>query len=225
MNRTPRASGAPLYAAIGIAVLALFVAATTTAFAAGLAANSVGTKQLKKNAVSAKKIKNNAVTGAKIKNGAVSNAKIQNGAVSSAKLAPGVVPPRTVTHSSNRTKSGSAVTALTAGGLTFKVTCNAAVQDFFAINVTRTGGGNLAYSGTRSIDASTGDSTVPVLADNTDELDITGVIINEGDSWLTTFDGVVTPVGGAPVLVQATGRVKDNDPAPCQFRLAATPTS
>lgn len=213
------------YAAVAVSLLALLVAATTTAFAAGLAANSVGTKQLKKNAVTAKKIKSNAVTGPKIKDGAVTSPKITDGAVSASKLAPGVVPPNTVTHSSDRTKSGSAATVLTAGGLTFNVTCNAALQDFFAINVTRTGGGNLSYSGTRSIDASTGDSTVPVLLDNTDDLEITGVIVNEGDNWMTTFDGIVTPAGGTPVLVQATGRVKDNDPAPCKFRFAVTPTA
>jgi hypothetical protein len=38
-----------------------------TALAAGLAKNSVGTKQLKNNAVTTKKIKKNAVTGAKVK--------------------------------------------------------------------------------------------------------------------------------------------------------------
>jgi hypothetical protein len=53
-----------------IALLALFVALSGTAFAAAnvvLPKNSVGTKQLKKNAVTTPKIKNGAVTGAKIK--------------------------------------------------------------------------------------------------------------------------------------------------------------
>jgi hypothetical protein len=47
-----------------------------TALAAGLAKNSVGSKQLKKNAVTTAKIKKNAVTTPKIKNGAVTGAKI-----------------------------------------------------------------------------------------------------------------------------------------------------
>jgi hypothetical protein len=52
-----------------------------TAFAAGLAKNSVGSKQLKKNAVTSAKVKANAVTTAKIKNGAVTGAKLNVGSI------------------------------------------------------------------------------------------------------------------------------------------------
>ena len=52
-----------------------------TAFAAGLAKNSVGSKQIKKNAV----------TGAKIKDGSVTTTKIADGSVITAKLADGSV--------------------------------------------------------------------------------------------------------------------------------------
>lgn len=52
--------------------LAVFlVLGGATAFAAGLAKNSVGSKQLKKNAVTSAKIKNGAVTGAKVKAGSL----------------------------------------------------------------------------------------------------------------------------------------------------------
>ncbi|HEY6144874.1 MAG TPA: hypothetical protein VIV13_01260 [Solirubrobacterales bacterium] len=62
--------------------LAVFlVLGGATAFAAGLAKNSVGSKQLKKNAVTSAKIKNNAVTTAKIQNGAISGAKINLGSL------------------------------------------------------------------------------------------------------------------------------------------------
>lgn len=95
-----------------MSTLAVFlVVAGGSALAAGLAKNSVGSKQLKKNAVTAAKIKNGAVTGAKIGGGAVgasnlaansvggsaladnsvSNSKIGNGAVSEGKLGNGAV--------------------------------------------------------------------------------------------------------------------------------------
>lgn len=84
-----------------IATIALFVALGGAAVAAGLAKNSVGTKQLKANAVTTKKIKNKAVNAKKLANGAVGAGKIagnavgaeqiQNGAVSTAKLAPSSV--------------------------------------------------------------------------------------------------------------------------------------
>jgi hypothetical protein len=80
-----------------IASLALFVALGGVAVAAGLAKNSVGTKQLKKNAVTAAKIKKGTVNSAKIAHGAVVAGKIagntvssgvlQNGSVIAAKLA------------------------------------------------------------------------------------------------------------------------------------------
>jgi hypothetical protein len=49
-----------------VAFLALFVALSGTAFAAGLAPNSVGTKQLKKGAVTGVKVKKNTLTGKQI---------------------------------------------------------------------------------------------------------------------------------------------------------------
>jgi hypothetical protein len=66
-----------------------------TALAAGLAKNSVGSKQLKKNAVTAAKIKKNAITTAKIKKDAVTGAKINEGTIGtvpSANVANGLAP-------------------------------------------------------------------------------------------------------------------------------------
>ena len=81
--------------------LAVFlVLGGATAFAAGLAKNSVGSKQLKKNAVTAAKIKKNAVTTVKIKNEAVTGAKVNEatlGTVPSATLA-NSLPPLEATH-------------------------------------------------------------------------------------------------------------------------------
>lgn len=80
-----------------VACLALFIALGGAAVAAGLAKNSVGTKQLKANAVTAAKIKNGAVNSKKLAHGAVvagkvggnsiSSGNLQNGSVIAAKLA------------------------------------------------------------------------------------------------------------------------------------------
>jgi hypothetical protein len=69
-----------------IAVIALIVALTGTAFAVKLKRNSVGPKQLKNNAVIEKKIAGGAVTESKLANGAVTEAKLANGAVGHDKL-------------------------------------------------------------------------------------------------------------------------------------------
>jgi hypothetical protein len=76
-----------------------------TAFAAGLAKNSVGSKQLKKNAVTSAKIKKNAVTTSKIKNGAVTGAKVNLGSLG------------TVPSANNANHATSADNANTVGGL------------------------------------------------------------------------------------------------------------
>jgi hypothetical protein len=84
-----------------VASLALFIALGGAAVAAGLAKNSVGTKQLKPNAVTAAKIKNGAVNSHKLAHGAVvagklgansvSSGVLQNESVQAAKLAKGSV--------------------------------------------------------------------------------------------------------------------------------------
>ncbi len=69
------------YANVMSSIAVFLVLGGATAFAAGLAKNSVGSKQLKKNAVTTAKIKKNAVTTAKIKNGAVTGAKLNVGSI------------------------------------------------------------------------------------------------------------------------------------------------
>ena len=70
-----------------IAVIALIVALTGTAFAAvKLKRNSVGPKQLKNNAVIEKKIADGAVTEKKLGAGAVTEGKLANGSVGHDKL-------------------------------------------------------------------------------------------------------------------------------------------
>jgi hypothetical protein len=84
-----------------IAGLALFVALSGVAVAAGLPKNSVGPKQLKRGAVTSAKIRKGAVNSAKIApnsvsaghivNGTILTGKLANGAVTNSKIANGVV--------------------------------------------------------------------------------------------------------------------------------------
>ncbi len=84
-----------------IASLALFVALSGVAVAAGLPKNSVGPNQIKRGAVNTAKLKNQAVTSAKLGNKAVTAGKlgpnsvtpgnIGNGAITSAKIGNGAV--------------------------------------------------------------------------------------------------------------------------------------
>lgn len=96
------------YSNVMSSIAVFLVLGGATAFAAGLAKNSVGSKQLKKNAVTSAKIKNNAVTTAKIKNGAITGAKVNAGSL-------GTVP--NATHATSADSAGSAGNANTVGGL------------------------------------------------------------------------------------------------------------
>ncbi|GAB3249706.1 hypothetical protein [Nocardioides dilutus] len=117
-----------------VSLLALVVALTGTAAAAGLAANSVGSKQLKKNAVKTAKIKNNAVTAAKIKAGAVTGQEIADGSVTSAEvmdgslgaadLAAGVLPTKSVSYDHLVDLDGPDPAQLAVGGVSFDHGCS-----------------------------------------------------------------------------------------------------
>jgi hypothetical protein len=96
------------YANVMSSIAVFLVLGGATALAAGLAKNSVGSKQIKKNAVTTAKIKNNAVTTAKIKNGAITGAKVNTGSL-------GTVP--NATHASTADSAGSANTAGSAGNV------------------------------------------------------------------------------------------------------------
>jgi hypothetical protein len=86
--------------ALVISVLALVIALTGTAFAAGLGKNSVGSKQLKKNSVTTAKLKKGAVTAVKVKNGTLTGKQIdlaKLGTVPSAQTA-NALSPHEATH-------------------------------------------------------------------------------------------------------------------------------
>lgn len=79
------------YANVMSSIAVFLVLGGATALAAGLAKNSVGSKQLKKNAVSTAKIKNGAVTSAKLRAGAVGGSALGAGSITNDKLAEGAV--------------------------------------------------------------------------------------------------------------------------------------
>lgn len=79
------------YANVMSSIAVFLILGGATAIAAGLAKNSVGSKQLKKNAVTTAKIKNNAVTTEKIKDGAVTATKLGAGAVGGSALGAGSI--------------------------------------------------------------------------------------------------------------------------------------
>ena len=70
-----------------ISLIALFAALGGSAYAAGLAKNSVGAKQIKKNAVRAVEIKRNAVSASEIRSSAVASGDIADNGVGGADLA------------------------------------------------------------------------------------------------------------------------------------------
>jgi hypothetical protein len=75
-----------------VACVALFIAMGGTSYAAAtLAANSVGTKQIKKDAVTSAKIKNSAVTGAKVKDATLTGAKVMDATLTGVDIADGAV--------------------------------------------------------------------------------------------------------------------------------------
>jgi hypothetical protein len=211
------------YVAVAVSLLALLVAATTTAYAAGLAANSVGAKQLKKNAVKTVKIKDGAVTTGKVKDAAISSSKIQKGAVTADRIATGVVPARTVHVAQRLAIGGGGTPLLKLGGVSFDATCTAGSQDSVQVSLTRVGGGLLDVSGLQSFETSTSDATTPFIDPAVTSLDLSMVAPSNDGFGALVFDGVVTPAGLGPVKVQVSVQVEDGLPLPCHTYVTATP--
>jgi hypothetical protein len=110
-------------------IAAFLVLGGATALAAGLAKNSVGSKQLKKNAVTSAKIKKNAVTTAKIKNGAVTGAKVNAGTL-------GTVPNATHAESANTASTTTGIGTLPSGKSESGFFATAGAGEYIADSVT-----------------------------------------------------------------------------------------
>jgi hypothetical protein len=103
--------------AMVVAVIALILALTGTAFAAGLGKNTVGTKQLKNKSVTSGKIANNAVTGAKVASNSLTGADINVAAL-------GTVPSATNgTNAANAGTVGGHAAACPGGTLLIRGIC------------------------------------------------------------------------------------------------------
>jgi len=130
------------YANVMSSIAVFLVLGGATALAAGLAKNSVGSKQLKKNAVTAAKIKKNAVTGAKIKANAVTGAKVKNGSLTGADINLGTL--GTVPNASHATTAdsaktaGSATSAGTAGSVSTVIPFSAGANDNQLVSLAKT---------------------------------------------------------------------------------------
>jgi hypothetical protein len=105
-------------AALAVALIALFVSLAGTGWAAfGLAANTVGTTQLRDRAVTNRKLANRAVGKRQLAAAAVTRASIRRAAVGAAQVDAGQVQPRL-------TGSCAAASALGSVGLSGTVACN-----------------------------------------------------------------------------------------------------
>jgi len=95
------------YANVMSSIAVFLVLGGATALAAGLAKNSVGSKQLKKNAVTAAKIKKNAITTTKIKKDAVTGTQVNEATL-------GTVPSANSANTANTAGTANALSPLEA---------------------------------------------------------------------------------------------------------------
>jgi hypothetical protein len=156
------------YANVMSSIAVFLVLGGATAIAAGLAKNSVGTKQLKKNAVTTAKIKNNAVTTSKIKNGAVTGAKINAaslGTVPNASHAGTADSANTANTAKSADTAGSAANAGAVNGQTIhKIVFRTTSDDGATGPVTVFNAGGLTITAS----CTTGDATVTATTSKND---------------------------------------------------------
>jgi len=151
-----------------VGILVLLAGTGGVAFAAGLAANSVGTKQLKNNAVKTNKLKDRSVTSQKLASNAVDGGKIANGSVGPADLAIGVLP--AAPFSFDQTMStGQTIDLGTFGGLKFDLQCETVTTNVRArIVVSAASAGQKVDSLASGSSVFTSSSVLAVLDNQTD---------------------------------------------------------
>lgn len=196
--------------AVAVGLLAVLLTVGSTAYAAGLAKNSVGTKQLKNSAVTAPKLKKDAVTGQKIK----------NRSVKAADLAAGAVTPRPVVVS-RELVAGQSEDVVVAG-VTYTVACVSPS----GIDTTRLTMAPAVTPGTISLGgiSTAVSATLPFFNDATTESSISAIPSAEAAGSTVALTGQVGPTGGTPSLVVAALRAADNAAFPCRAKLTVSPT-
>lgn len=199
-----------------VSLLALVLAVGTTAYAAGLARNSVGTPQLKKNAVTTPKIKKNAVTGA----------KVRNGSLRAGDLAPGLLPrTRAFEHG---LAPGETAPTLVFAGMSFQPSCQSAggnvVVSQVVIRPAVAGANDLTASGTTVRQkGATATSNVVYGTGNGSSFEPSA----EGDLGTTAhtgFEGVLRSGSGPWVHVSLQLRSNVVQTPICRMRAVLTPT-
>jgi len=155
-----------------LGVLTLLLGMGSAAIAAGLAANSVGTKQLKNGAVKTTKIKDRAVTSQKLASNAVDGGKIANGSVGPADLAVGVLP--AAPFSFDQTLStGQTLDLGSFGGVKLELRCDTVAADVRSrIVLTAAGAGQKVDSLASGSMVFTTSSVLAVIDNQTDATSI-----------------------------------------------------
>jgi len=183
------------YANVMSSIAVFLVLGGATAIAAGLAKNSVGSKQLKKNAVTSAKIKNNAVTTSKIKNGAVTGAKLNVNSI------PTVPSAASATNAGNAdtvdgqhvvklyqtlTEGQSGVLVASVSGFNFIATCEANDADLEVTGPTGPGWVMEAGGVPGNLAEETTDDYESVKAGETGSIDVDNRSNNSGDATYGT---------------------------------------
>lgn len=167
------------YANVMSSIAVFLVLGGATALAAGLAKNSVGSKQLKKNAVTSAKIKDNAVTGAKANEATFD--QVPNAA--HATTADKATSATTADKATSATSADSANNAKTVGGLSTSQLsaassgfetggCDATSTAFITCVSTTL---NLPHSGPVVLVAASGENSFAGVAQGTCEFSVDGV--------------------------------------------------
>ncbi|WP_460716843.1 hypothetical protein, partial [Nocardioides dilutus] len=184
---------------------------TGTAAAAGLAANSVGSKQLKKNAVKTAKIKNNAVTAAKIKDGSVGLADLAPGVLSSE--------PTVFEHV---VAPGAPMSAVTVAGIRFTPSCTGTSTT--ATAQVAVGSDNnlpeMTYNASLITQVGADTDAVPVVGRGVGSVSITAPAA-AGANAFTMLSGDVKSAAGPWVRITLGMRATLGASKECQLRLVA----
>lgn len=155
-----------------IAMVALFVALTSTAYAASLQKNSVTTKTIKNNAVTGAKIKGSTITGSDIKNDSITGADVNESTLGS------------VPSAASATSAGTATSAATASSVAANSIDSASVKDrsLTPLDVTHASGSfvlNLASIPAFSC------TEAPVDTNNGVDMKDDAIVLTAGDDWPT----------------------------------------
>lgn len=186
-----------------IASVALFVALSGVAVAAGLPKNSVGPNQIKRGAVNTAKLKNRAVTSAKLGNKAVTAGKIGPNAITPGNIGNGAV-------TSAKIGNGAVIAASIKNGVvtTNKLQNNAVNNAKLAPNAVNTG--NL-LNGSVTL-AKLSDEVPPLLSTLRSGQTLRGVFYIAADSGEIASDSVSYqfPISGNPPAVSVLKKGETN---------------